>query len=172
SDGISVSFGSGAIAVSDTLTFDVVSDPDTTNVLTALGLNTFFKGSDASTIGVTQYIQDDVSRIGAASSDSPGDNTNALRLADVQNNSATSGSSFRDYLSGIVSELGIDTQVKAGEEESFSKLVLNLENRRQALSGVSIEEEMVNIVRFQQAFQASAKYVKTLTELGEILINL
>jgi len=173
SDGISVRFGSGAIALADTpLTFDVVSDPDTSNVLTALGLNTFFKGSDAASIGVTQYIQDDVSRIGAASSDSPGDNTNMLRLADVQNNSATEDSSFRDFLSGIVSGLGIDVQVKAGEEASFSMLVLNLENRRQALSGVSIEEEMVNIIRFQQAFQASAKYVKTLTELDELLMNL
>jgi len=171
-DGISVSFGSGAIAVSDTLAFDVASDPDTSNVLTALGLNTFFKGSDASTIGVTQYIQDDVSRIGAASSDSPGDNTNVLRLADVQNNSATSGESFRDYLSGIVSELGIDLQVKAGEEESFSSVLLNFENRRQAISGVSIEEEMINIIRFQQAFQASARYVTTMAELGERLINL
>ncbi len=171
-DGISVSFGSGAITVSNTLAFDVASDPDTTNVLTALGLNTFFKGSDASTIGVTQYIQDDVSRIGAASGDSPGDNTNALRLADVQNNSATSGASFRDYLSGIVSELGIDAQVKAGEEESFGSVLMNLENRRQSLSGVSIEEEMINIIRFQQAFQASARYVATMTELGEILINL
>jgi flagellar hook-associated protein 1 FlgK len=172
SDGISVSFGGGNLVAGNTLAFDVASDPDTTNVLTALGLNTFFKGSDASTIGVTQYIQNDVSRIGAASGDSPGDNTNVLRLADVQNNSATNGSSFRDFLSGIVSELGIDAQVKAGEEESFSMLVLNLENRRQALSGVSIEEEMINIIRFQQAFQASAKYVRTLTELDELLMNL
>jgi flagellar hook-associated protein 1 FlgK len=171
-DGISVSFGSGALTVSETLTFDVVSDPDTANVLTALGLNTFFKGSDASTIGVTEYIQDDVSRIGAASGDSQGDNTNALRLADVQNNTATEDSSFRDFLSGTVSELGIDAQTKAGEEESFSSVLLNLENRRQALSGVSIEEEMINIIRFQQAFQASARYVTTMSELGEILIHL
>jgi len=171
-DGISVSFGSGAITVSDTLAFEVVSDPDTTNVLTALGLNTFFKGSDASTIGVTQYIQDDVSRIGAASGDSPGDNTNALRLADVQNNSATEDASFRNFLSSIVSELGVDAQVKAGEKESFGSVLMNLENRRQSLSGVSIEEEMINIIRFQQAFQASARYVTTMTELGEILMNL
>lgn len=171
-DGISVSFGSGAITVSNTLAFDVASDPDTTNVLTALGLNTFFKGSDASTIGVTQYIQDDVSRIGAASGDSPGDNTNALRLADVQNNSATEDASFRNFLSSIVSELGVDAQAKVGEKESFGSVLMNLENRRQSLSGVSIEEEMINIIRFQQAFQASARYVTTMTELGEILINL
>ncbi len=171
-DGISVSFGSGAIAVSNTLAFDVASDPDTTNVLTALGLNTFFKGSDTSTIGVTQYIQDNVSRIGAASSDSPGDNTNILRLADVQNNSATGGESFRDYLSGIVSDLGIDAQARKGEQESFSSVVLNLENRRQSLSGVSIEEEMINIIRFQQAFQASARFVTTINELGDVIINL
>jgi flagellar hook-associated protein 1 FlgK len=171
-DGISVSFGGGALTVTETLTFDVVSDPDMTNILTALGLNTFFKGSDASTIGVTDYIQDDVSRIGAASSDSPGDNTNALRLADVQNNSATEDASFRDFLSSIVSEIGIDVQAKAGDKESFGSVLVNLENRRQSLSGVSIEEEMINIIRFQQAFQASARYVTTINELGDILLNL
>jgi flagellar hook-associated protein 1 FlgK len=171
-DGVSVSFGSGALVVGNTLAFDVVSDPDTTSVLTALGLNTFFKGSDASTIGVTEYIQSDIARIGAASSDSKGDNTNALRLADVQNNTATATLSFRDYLTGIASELAIDLQVKSGEEASYSALVLNLENRRQAISGVSIEEEMINIVRFQQAFQASARYISIMAELGEVLVNL
>ena len=171
-DGISISFGDGALVATNTLTFDVVSDPDTTNILTALGLNTFFKGSDASTIGVTEYIQDDVSRIGAASGDSPGDNTNALRLIDVQNNTATEDASFRDFLSGIVSEIGIDAQAKAGDKESFGSVLVNLENRRQSLSGVSIEEEMINIIRFQQAFQASARYVTTINELGDILLNL
>ncbi len=171
-DGISISFGDGALTAGNTLTFDVANDPDTTNVLTALGLNTFFKGSDASTIGVTEYIQDDVSRIGAASSDSQGDNTNVLRLADVQNNTATEDASFRNFLSGIVSEVGIDAQAKAGDKESFSLVLLNLENRRQSLSGVSIEEEMINIIRFQQAFQASARYVTTINELGDILLNL
>jgi len=171
-DGVSVSFSGGNIAVSDTLAFDVVSDPDTTNVLTALGLNTFFEGKDASTIGVRQYIKDDVSRIAVASSSSPGDNTNALRLVDLQNSSTTDNTTFGDFLHGVVAELGIDTRQKESEKDSFGSLLLNLENLRQEVSGVSIEEEMINIIRFQQAFQASARYVSVISELSDILMSL
>ncbi|MEE9259588.1 MAG: flagellar hook-associated protein FlgK [Candidatus Scalindua sediminis] len=172
SDGLSVSFGGGNIAVNDTLTFDVVSDSDTTNVLTALGLNTFFEGQDASTIDVTQYIKDDVTRIAAASSSSPGDNTNALRLASLQDSSSTNNSTFSEFLHGVVAELGIDTQQKESEKESFSSLLFNLENQRQEISGVSVEEEMINIIRFQQAFQASARYVSVISELSDLLMSL
>jgi flagellar hook-associated protein FlgK len=172
SDGVSVSFGGGNIAVNDTLTFDVVSDPDTTNVLTALGLNTFFEGQDASTIDVTQYIKDDVSRIAAASSSSPGDNTNALRLAALQDSTSTNNTTFSEYLHGVVAELGIDVQQKESEKESFNLLLLNLDNQRQEMSGVSVEEEMINIIRFQQAFQASARYVSVITELNDLLMSI
>jgi flagellar hook-associated protein 1 len=171
-DGVFVSFGGGNIAVSDTLTFDVVSDPDTSNVLTALGMNTFFKGTGASSIGVTQYIKDDVDRIAAASSSSPGDNTNALRMIDVQNNSTTNGSTFSEFLFGIVSELGIESQLKESEKESFGSLILALKTRRQEVSGVSIEEEMINVIKFQQAFQASARFVSVISELGDVLMSL
>jgi flagellar hook-associated protein 1 FlgK len=172
SAGVSVSFGGGNIAVNNTLTFDVVSDPDTTNVLTALGLNTFFSGKDASSIDVTQYIKDDVSRIAAASSSSPGDNTNALRLAALQDSTSTNNTTFSEYLHGVVAELGIDVQQKESEKESFSSLLFNLENQRQEISGVSVEEEMINIIRFQQAFQASARYVSVISELSDILLSL
>ncbi len=171
-DGISVSFSGANIAVNDTLAFDVVSDPDTSNILTALGLNTFFSGYDAGTIGVTQYVRDDVSRVAAASSSSIGDNTNALRLADLQNNSTTNDKSFSEFLHGVSAELGIDIRHKESEKESFDTLLLNLENQRQEIAGVSIEEEMIDIIRFQQAFQASAKYVSVLSRMGDLLMNI
>ncbi len=170
-DGVSVSFGDGTI-MAGALSFDVTDDPDTSNVLSALGLNTFFSGKDAATIDVTQYIKDDVSRIAAASSSSPGDNTNALRLAALQDSTGTNSSTFSEYLHGVVAELGIDAQQKENEKESFSTLLFNLENQRQEVSGVSVEEEMVNIIRFQQAFQASARYVSIISELGDILMSL
>jgi flagellar hook-associated protein 1 FlgK len=171
-DGVSISFDSGTIGAAPTLSFYVTNDPDTTNVLSALGLNTFFSGKDASTIDVTQYIKDDVSRIAAASSSSPGDNTNALRLAALQDSTSTNNTTFSEYLHGVVAELGIDTQQKESEKESFSSLLLNLENQRQEISGVSIEEEMINIIRFQQAFQASARYVSVIAELSDILMSI
>ncbi|ODS32172.1 MAG: flagellar hook-associated protein FlgK [Candidatus Scalindua rubra] len=171
-DGVSISFGSGAIVVNQKLTFDVTNDPDTSNMLTALGINTFFAGKDASTIAVTQYIKDDVTRIAAASTASQGDNTNALRLVNLQNIATTNNSTFGDFLHGTVAQLGIETAEKASEKESFNSLLTNLENRRQEVSGVSIEEEMINTIRFQQAFQASARYISVISELSNILMEL
>ncbi|MCP5003407.1 MAG: flagellar hook-associated protein FlgK [Planctomycetes bacterium] len=171
-DDVSISFGSGTIVANQTLTFDVTSDPDTSNVLTALGLNTFFKGNDASTIGVTQYIIDDPTRIAAASTSSKGDNSNVLRLAGLQNSVTTSSTTFNDFLQGAVAEFGIDTRQKKSEKEASDALLLSLENRRQEVSGVSIEEEMINIVRFQQAFQASARYINIITEVTDTLMSL
>ncbi|MGR3292737.1 MAG: flagellar hook-associated protein FlgK [Candidatus Scalindua sp.] len=171
-DGVSINFGSGSITVADELTFDVTNDPDTSNVLSSLGLNTFFSGNDASSIGVSQYIIDDVTRIAAASTGSPGDNTNALRLVELQNSKLTNNSTFNDFLHGSVAQLGIETAERRSEKNSFQSLLANLENRRQEISGVSIEEEMINTIRFQQAFQASAKYIAIIKEVSDILMQL
>ncbi|MCP5078029.1 MAG: hypothetical protein GY951_08255, partial [Psychromonas sp.] len=122
-DGVSISFGSGAIVVNQKLTFDVTNDPDTSNMLTALGINTFFAGKDASTIALAQYIKDDVTRIAAASTASQGDNTNALRLLNLQNTASTNNETFSDFLHITVAKLGIETAEKAGEKESFNLLL-------------------------------------------------
>ncbi|MFQ5686227.1 MAG: flagellar hook-associated protein FlgK [Candidatus Scalindua sp.] len=171
-DGVSISFGSGAIAVNQKLTFDVTNDPDTSNMLTALGINTFFTGKDASTIAVSQYIKDDVTRIAAAATASQGDNTNALRLLNLQNTASTNSATFSDFLHSTVARLGIETAEKASEKESFNTLLTNLENRRQEIAGVSIEEEMINTVRFQQAFQASARFISVINEMSKILMQI
>ncbi len=171
-DGVSISFGSGAIVVNQKLTFDVTDDPDTSNMLTALGINTFFTGKDASNIAVSQYIKDDVTRIAAAATASQGDNTNALRLLNLQNTASTNSATFSDFLHSIVAQLGIETAEKASEKESFKLLLTNLENRRQEIAGVSIEEEMINTIRFQQAFQASARFISVISEMNDILMRI
>lgn len=171
-DGVSINFDNGSIAVGNTLTFDVTNDPDTGNVLSSLGLNTFFSGQDASSIDVTQYIKDDVTRIAAASTSSPGDNTNVLRLIDLQNIASTNNATFSDFLQTSVLQLGIETAERASEKNGFQLILTNLENRRQEISGVSIEEEMINTIRFQQAFQASAKYISVISELNQTLMRL
>ncbi len=171
-DGVSVSFGSGDLTLSQNITFDVVSDPDTSNVLTSLGLNTFFEGNDASNISVSQYIVNDVLRIAAASSNSPGDNSNALRMIGLQHSSLTNSATFNDYLHSSVAQLGIETTAQRSSKESFQTILTNLGNRRQEISGVSIEEEMINTMRFQQAFQASARYITVISEANQILMQM
>ena len=79
---------------------------------------------------------------------------------------------FSDFLQASVLQLGIETAERASEKKGFQLILANLENRRQEISGVSIEEEMINTMRFQQAFQASAKYISVISELNQTLMQL
>lgn len=170
-NGVSVSFSSGSITAGNTLTLDVIHDSDTTDLLAALGINSFFRGTDASTIAVHSAISDDVSLI-AASTGEVGNNTNALRLAALQDDtSAIDNTTFADYLHQIASSLGEETSNAYKSEESFSAIETSLENRRDEVSGVSTDEELVNLVRFQQAYQASAKYISIVDGLVERLLS-
>ncbi len=170
-DGITMSLPSGTVSTGDTFSLNVVRDPDTTDMLASLGINTFFSGADASDIAVNTDISNDVSLI-AASTGEVGNNTNALRLEALQDDtSAVSNTSFADYLHLIASSLGEEARNAYKSEESYTAIETSLENRRDEISGVSVDEELVNLVRFQQAYQASAKYISVVNGLVDRLLG-
>lgn len=170
-NGVSVSFTGSAVTSGDTLSFDVINDSDKTNLLAALGMNSFFSGTDASDISVSTNVANDVSLF-AASTGATGNNTNALRLAALQDNSSAVGNtSLKDYLHQIASALGEEASNAEKSEDSFSSIETSLENRRDEVSGVSVDEEMVNLVKYQQAYQASAKYISITNELMARLLS-
>lgn len=95
-----------------------------------------------------------------------------MRLAALQDDtSAIDNTTFADYLHQIASSLGEETSNAYKSEESFSAIETSLENRRDEVSGVSTDEELVNLVRFQQAYQASAKYISIVDGLVERLLS-
>ncbi len=76
-----------------------------------------------------------------------------------------------DFMKSLVATLGIDAE-QAGNYGDNQKVVVNqIINRRLSESGVSIDEEMADLVRFQQAYSASAKMIQTMNEVYETLIN-
>ena len=71
----------------------------------------------------------------------------------------------------LISTMGVDGQqysVYMGIQEGIMK---QIENRRQSVSGVSLNEEMVNLVKYQQVYAAAAKMIETYAEVLDILIN-
>ena len=170
-NGVSLSLSGGTITTGDTFALDVISDSDTTNLLASLGINTFFGGTDASNIAVGTDVSNDVSLI-AASTGEVGNNTNALRMAALQDNTnAINNTTFSDYLHQIASSLGEEANNAYKSEESYTVIETSLENRRDEISGVSVDEELVNLVRFQQAYQASAKYISIVNGLMDRLLS-
>jgi flagellar hook-associated protein 1 FlgK len=76
-----------------------------------------------------------------------------------------------DFMKSIVATLGIDSQQAKMRADSQRVMVNQIENRRLSNSGVSIDEEMTNLVRFQHSYNAAAKMIQTMSEVYEILIN-
>jgi len=138
--------------------------------------NTFFIGTSASDISVNPNILAAVDLIAAAGAAAgiPGDNSIAIAIANLQNEFTMSGNTttFSDFYNSMVSDLGNAVQEASINYDHQSEVVNHLNNYRESVSGVSIEEEMVNLIRFQHAYEAAAKLISTADELLETLISM
>ena len=76
-----------------------------------------------------------------------------------------------DFMKSLVASLGIDSQQAVRLSDNQQAIVKHVDNQRLSISGVSIDEEMTNLVKFQQAYNASAKMINTLAGIYDTLIN-
>jgi flagellar hook-associated protein 1 FlgK len=76
-----------------------------------------------------------------------------------------------DFMESVIATMGSDSQQAAMRKESQGLLMSQVENRRLSFSGVSIDEEMAEMVKHQHAYNASAKMIETLQEVYDVLIN-
>jgi flagellar hook-associated protein 1 FlgK len=103
----------------------------------------------------------------------PGDGRNALTIAQLRNQTVGAlGSNFVDYLNGIVSKLGIDTRSYENSSTSQGKVIQSVDNQRQSVSGVNIDEETVDLLRYQRAFEATSKVISILDQITQSIINM
>ena len=75
------------------------------------------------------------------------------------------------YFTDIVNTLAIQTQDAKRNVINHKSLLANLEESRTSISGVSLDEEMANLIQFQHAYQANAKIISTVDELLDLIIN-
>jgi len=158
----------------DSLTIDVLGQTDTGGLLATLGVNAFFAGDRAGNIRVSDHVQASTDNIAAAKSSPPGDNANAVQLARVgQRRIANQGSqTLSDFFAALVGRVGVDASYALRSHETQTALVDSLENQRQSIVGVSLEEEMAKLMQNQQAYLAAAKLIETLDQMLEALTRL
>jgi flagellar hook-associated protein 1 len=133
----------------------------------------FFNGNNAASIGVNTLIVNDVNRIAAAEvPDRPGDNGIAIRIANLQNEATMDGASFGDFYTSLVGDVGSDVRRAGLNHDHQSAMIKHLQNYREEVSGVSLDEEMVNLIKYQHAYNAAAKLITTTDEMLQTLIGL
>ena len=173
---------SGSFAFSD----------DESSVLAALGINTFFKGSQANDMDMNPEVKANKSLIAAARVDangqiSAGDNSNALEMTDLQYQTVHMNryslergepqtvqavqETIDTYLQAFSGSLGILSQSIQRSREFNEVMVNNLAQTRDNISAVSLDEEMTNLMKYQQAYAAAAKLIATTDEMFVALLE-
>ncbi len=102
------------------------------------------------------------------------DNRNALLLANLQTQKTTIGStaSYQEAYSQMVSLIGNKTRELEVTSKAQANLVTQTEHSRQAISGVNLDEEAANLLRYQQAFQASSKVIEISNTLFDSILRI
>ena len=129
----------------------------------------------AAGIQVNSLIAADTNRIAAAEgADKPGDNRNAIAIAKLRDMPTMNGSTvtFGAYYDSMVSDAGLAVQQATSYYDHQSQMVLQVENYRESISGVSIDEETVNLIKYQNAYQAAAKLINTADEMMETILSM
>jgi flagellar hook-associated protein 1 len=135
----------------------------------------FFTGSGAVDIGVNSAIEANSDLIAAAGAGEglPGGNSTAIAIADLQAAATmTGGGTYDEHYNSLVGKVGADVQAANFSQNHQSAMVENLEQYRQEVSGVSLDEEMVNLIQFQQAYNAAAKLITTADEMVDTLMGM
>ena len=173
--------------------YEFAFSDDNSNVLAALGINTFFTGSSAGNMWVNDVIGLNKNNIAAAQvasdgSMASGDNNNALAITDLQSatmsisqwtcdriNGNTQGSiisTTEDYYHSMVGTIGI-VSASVSRDRSFGEMMVNeLSTIRDSISAVSLDEEMTNLIKFQHAYAAAAKLIGVADEMLNTLLEL
>jgi flagellar hook-associated protein 1 FlgK len=127
-----------------------------------------FSGTGASNIAVN--ITDTALIAAATDTDS---SAIAIAIAELQETNITingKSSTFEEYDASLVSKIGAEVSSIGASYSTQSDLVTYYENYRESVSGVSIDEELANIILYQNAYEASAKIISVLDELLETII--
>jgi flagellar hook-associated protein 1 len=141
----------------------------------------FFEGSGAAGMTVAQAILDDPNRIAAASAAGtvPGDARNAAAIAGLRTTLTMGGtgttpptSTFDDAANALVNQVGHDVQEANSYQNHQADMLAYLDNYRESVSGVNLDEEMVNLVKYQAAYTAAAKMITMGDEMMNSLMNM
>ena len=100
-----------------------------------------------------------------------GDGSNALKMAMLKSEKSIGRFTYEEFFKSIVSDLGISSQEAQKFLENQNILLNNLEQRRQATMGVSLDEEMAEMLKYQHGYDAAARYMKTVDDMISTVIE-
>lgn len=149
---------------------------DSSSALAALGLASFFSGQDGGDIAICDEIRSDPRLIAASLTGELNDGDNAGRLANLALSTSTSSllghRSIQDYHETLVTDLAVEAAAAFTDHEATEAVYESLYAQREAISGVNLDEEVVNLAQYETAYQGAARYLSVVESLTDEIMNL
>jgi flagellar hook-associated protein 1 FlgK len=158
---------------------------DTSGVLAALGLNTYFKGTGPADIAVRTDLVLNQNLINAghmngAGESNTGDAQTARLIAQLADkrvdfahwSGSVSNQSIGNYYGSIIANVGGKTANSEFQETSTTIIANELYDRQSEVAGVNLDEEMSNLIKFQASYKAAAKLITTADQMLQTLLSL
>lgn len=149
---------------------------ETFNTLNGPG-KPLFTGTDAATFKVSEEWLADANFITVTTDGDPseGKNDNILKMlcaldSPIQITDNFEGT-FSNFVLTLMSDAGIDKNYYSDLSKTADTVLTSIDNQRESIKGVSINEETVNMIKYQKAFEASARVMTALDEMLDIIIN-
>ncbi len=184
-NGIAAAINAASIGVTATVNSDdnsLVITPDTPGESVRIDSSGLSGGTYAAptftSSGMAASLQMNISstsEIAAGTSGAPGDNTNALAILQLEQNSQNDfggNDTFVSYYGKIVSTVGVEAARNRQAQQGYEDSLVQLQNLRDSMDGVSLEDEMINLLQFQRSFEASAKFLSTVDEMMSTIMTI
>ncbi|SDN33723.1 flagellar hook-associated protein 1 FlgK [Desulfonauticus submarinus] len=182
---ISASIVDNKLVLQANTNYSFVFGEDTSGLLSALGINTYFQGNGANDIALNDFIRNNISYINAghvngAGEVNYGDNYIALQIAELAHKNVdiyttiegTTSQTLQEYYNSLVGNVGADTEMSEFNYNYNKTLADDLNSRQEEVSGVNMDEEMTNLIKFQNSYAAAAKLINVANEMVQTLISL
>ena len=164
----------GSLRIDAASGYELEFSEDSSGVLAALGVNTFFTGSSGHDIGVSETLAGNPSLLGAGGEYILGSNTTALAMVELQDLAIDDlgGRSLRESWQAGVTDLAVRTSAANTRLEGASLVRQSLDAQSQAVSGVSLDEEAIDLMSYQRQFQAAARFISVIDETLQSLMSI
>jgi flagellar hook-associated protein 1 FlgK len=154
-------------------------DNDSADFGGSFGVNKFFDGTDASDISLRSDLANDPSLIKASKTPNSGDNSIANSILQLQyenvnfyNNGNTKTTTIYGYYREMTADLANQTQIVSDKKDSTQTLLTSISNEYYSLSGVNVDEELINLEKYQRGYQANAKVITTINQMLDALFSI
>lgn len=142
-----------------------VTDPPLTGI-------DFFTEYKNGKLEINEDILDDPYYIAISEDGMSGDNAIAIKMAELKNSEVLNGRTLSDHYSDFITSIANDVNLQEQNVETYSLVLTQLQQTKLAYSGVSTDEEMMNVMKYQRSYDAAAKLITVADELMQTLLTL